>query len=133
MYCVHFRSKKKSDNIYRIVHEIFFLLQIYNLKNYQKALSFCIKIELRDTRGEPIPFMSVGITPVVLFFRNISDSNYRFIFHVKWLLKSWLFLPFFMDMQDSVEGVLVLLHKFLGELESPLLKTRWSQQQKEME
>ena len=29
---------------------------------------------------------------------------------------------FFEDMQDNVEGVLELLHKLLGELQSPLFK-----------
>ena len=32
--------------------------------------------------------------------------------------------PFFVDMQDSVEEVLVLLHKLLGKLQFPLLKFR---------
>ena len=34
-----------------------------------------IKIELRDTTSEKIPFVSVGITRVVLLFRKISDNN----------------------------------------------------------
>ena len=35
-----------------------------------------IKIELRDTTGERIPFVSVGITWVVLLFRKISDNHF---------------------------------------------------------
>ena len=35
-----------------------------------------IKIELRDTTSEKIPFVSVGITRVVLLFRKISDNHF---------------------------------------------------------
>ena len=35
-----------------------------------------IKIELSDTTGEKIPFVSVGITRVVLLFRKISDNHF---------------------------------------------------------
>ena len=35
-----------------------------------------IKIELRDTTGEKIPFVSAGITRVVLLFRKISDNHF---------------------------------------------------------
>ena len=34
------------------------------------------KIELRGTTGEKIPFVSVGITRVVLLFRKISDNHF---------------------------------------------------------
>ena len=40
---------------------------------------------------------------------------------MKWLLKVLLIFLFFVDMQDSVEEVLVLLHKLLGELH-PFIK-----------
>ena len=35
-----------------------------------------IKIELRDSTGEKIPFVSVGITRVVLLFRKISNNHF---------------------------------------------------------
>ena len=35
-----------------------------------------VKIELRDTTGEKIPFVSVEFTRVVLLFRKISDKNF---------------------------------------------------------
>ena len=41
---------------------------------------------------------------------------------MKWLLKNQLISLFFEDMQNNVEEVLELLHKLLGELQSPLLK-----------
>ena len=33
-------------------------------------------MELRDTTGEKIPFVSVGITRAVLLFRKISDNRF---------------------------------------------------------
>ena len=42
------------------------------LKNYFHS----IKIELRDTLGEKIPFVSVGITRAVLLFRKNSDNHF---------------------------------------------------------
>ena len=36
------------------------------------------------------------------------------------------FFLFFVDMQDSVEEVLLLLHKLLGELHFPLLEIIWT-------
>ena len=41
--------------------------------------------------------------------------------------------PFFADMQEGVEEVLVLLHNILGELQSPLLKNIETRLQNESE
>ena len=35
-----------------------------------------IHIDLRDTSGEKIPFVSVGITPLVLMFREVSNIHF---------------------------------------------------------
>ena len=50
-------------------------------KNYYNNSFYSMKIELRDTIGEKIPFVSVEITRVVLLFRKISDSSFQFILH----------------------------------------------------
>ena len=81
-----------------------------------------IKIELRDSTGVQIPFVSVGIIRVVLLFRKISNNYFWFKLHTKWLLKNQQIALFFEDMQDNVEEVLELLHKLLGELQYPFLK-----------
>ena len=81
-----------------------------------------MKMGLMDTTGEKNLFVSVGITRVVLLFRKISDNHFWFKLHEKWLLKVQLIFLFFVDMQDSVEEVLVLLHKLLGELQFLLWK-----------
>ena len=45
-------------------------------KNLLKNSFHSIKIELRDTTGEKMPFVSEGITRVVLFFRKISYNHF---------------------------------------------------------
>ena len=63
----------------------------------------CIKIELRETTLEKFPLVSIGITRVGHLFRKISVQS--------------IFL-FFVDMQDIVKEVLVLLQHLLEELQS---------------
>ena len=75
-----------------------------------------------DNTGEKIPFVSVRIKRVVLLFRKISDNHFRFILHTTCLLKVQLTFLIVVDMKDSVEEVLLLLHEILGELQFPLLK-----------
>ena len=43
------------------------------IKKLLKNSFHSIKIELRDTTGAKTPFLSVGITRVVLLFRKISN------------------------------------------------------------
>ena len=118
--CIPFISKVKSGNISStgqyMNYQPFTNLQF---KKLLKNSFHSIKIELRDSTGEKIPFVSVGITQVVLLFRKISNNHFCFKLHTKMLLKSQLISLFFEDMQDSVEEVLELLHKLLGELQSP--------------
>ena len=51
-------------------------LMIYSDIIDYKMVSDPLKKELRDTTGEKIPFVSVGITRAVLLFRKISDSSF---------------------------------------------------------
>ena len=113
--CIPFIFKVKTEDIISIGQYMNY--QSFTNLKFKKLLknSFhSIKIELRDTTGEKFPFLSVGITRVVLLFRKISDNHFRFILHMKWLLNVQLLFLFFVDMQDSVEEVSVLLHKLLG-------------------
>ena len=60
-----------------------------------------ILIELRDTSSEEIPFVSVGITRLVLMFRKASNIQFHSI-----------------DvLVGNVGGASVHLHKLLGELQ----------------
>ena len=73
--CISFISKVKNGDIISTGQYMNYQ-SIANLQ-YKKLLknSFhSIKIELRDTTGEKIPFVSVGITRVVLLFRKVSDN-----------------------------------------------------------
>ena len=121
--CIPFISKvKNGDRISTGQYMNYHSFTNLQFKKLLKNSFHSIKIELRDTTGEKIPYVSVGITRVVLLFRKISDNHFWFILHTKWLLKVQLIFLFFVDMQDSVEEVLVLLHELLGELQFPLLK-----------
>ena len=100
--CIPFISQIKNGDIIPtrqyMNYQSFTNLQI---KKLLKKSCHSLKIELRDTTGEKIPFESVGITRVVLLFRKISDNQFEFLLHTKWLLKVQLIVLFFVDMQDS--------------------------------
>ena len=75
--CIPFISKVKNGDILTtgqyMNYQSFTNLQF---KNLLKNFFHSIKIELRDTTGEKIPFVSVGITRVVLLFRKISENHF---------------------------------------------------------
>ena len=75
--CVPFISKVKNGDIKStgqyMNYQSFTNLQI---KRLLKNSFHSIKLELKDTKGEKIPFVSVGITRVVLLFRKISDNHF---------------------------------------------------------
>ena len=50
--------------------------QIYNLKNYEKNSFHRIKIELKNTTGDEVLFVSAGSTRVNLLFRRILDNHF---------------------------------------------------------
>ena len=75
--CFPFISKLKSGDV----------ITTGQYMNYQtfSNLQFCrllknsfhsVHIDLRDTSGEKIPFVSVGLTRLVLMFRKVSDIQY---------------------------------------------------------
>ena len=45
-------------------------------KKLLKNFFHSIKIEIRDRTGKKTPFVSVGITRVVLLFRKISNNHF---------------------------------------------------------
>ena len=73
--CIPFISNVKSGDI--ISTGQYMNYQSFTNLQFKKLLknSFhSIKIELRDSTGEKIPFVSVGIIRVVLLFRKISNN-----------------------------------------------------------
>ena len=75
--CIPFISKIKNGDIIStgqyMNYQAFSNLQF---KRLLKNSFHSIKIELRDSTGEKIPFVSVGITRVVLLFRKITHNHY---------------------------------------------------------
>ena len=72
--CIPFISKIKNGDILSTGKYINF--QSFTNLQFEKLKKNSIKIELRDTTGKKIPFVSVGTTRVVLLFRKISDNHF---------------------------------------------------------
>ena len=74
--CFPFISKLKSGDIITtgqyLNYQTFSNLQC---RRFLKNSFHSIHIHLRDTSGEKVPFVSVGITRLVLMFRKISDFH----------------------------------------------------------
>ena len=74
--CFPFISKLKSDDILTTAqymnYQTFSNLQFRRLL---KTSFHSIHIDLRDTSGEKIPFVSVGIARLVLMFRKVSEIH----------------------------------------------------------
>ena len=74
--CFPFISKVKSGDV--ITTGQYMNYQTFSNLQFRRLLknSFhSVHIDLRDTTGEKIPFMSVGITRLVLMFRKVSDLH----------------------------------------------------------
>ena len=75
--CFPFISKLKGGDIITtgqyVNYQTFSNLQFRPLL---KNSFHSIHIDLRDTSGEKIPFVSVGITQLVLMFRNVSSIHF---------------------------------------------------------
>ena len=72
----HFISKLKSGEI--ITTGNYSNYQTFSNLQFRRLLKisfYCIQIDLRDTSGEKIPFVSVGITGLVLIFRKVSGIH----------------------------------------------------------
>ena len=74
--CFPFISKLKSGDT--ITTGQYMNYQTFSNLQFRRLLknSFhSIHIDLRDTSGEKIPFVSVGITRIILMFRKVSDIH----------------------------------------------------------
>ena len=77
LLCFPFISKMKSGDV--ITTGEYMNYQSFSNLQFRRLLknSFhSIHIDLRDTSGEKIPFVSNGITRLVLMFRKVSDIHY---------------------------------------------------------
>ena len=75
--CFHFISKLKSGDI--ITTGQYMNYQTFSNLQFRPLLKnsvHSIHIDLRDTNGEKIPFVSVGITRLVLMFRKVTNIHF---------------------------------------------------------
>ena len=75
--CFPFKSKLKSVDIITTAQNMSFqTFSNLQLRRLLKNSFQSIHIDLRDTSGEKIPFVSVGMIRRVLMFRKVSDSHF---------------------------------------------------------
>ena len=87
--CFPFISKLKGGDI--ITTGQYMNYQTFSNLQFRPLLknSFhSIHIDLRDTSGEKIPFVSVGITRLVLMFRKVSSIHFNTYDTTRWLLRN---------------------------------------------
>lgn len=75
--CIPFISKIENGDV--ITTGQYMNYQTFSNLQFKRLLKntfHSIKIELRDSTGEKIPFVSVGITRVTLMFRKISNNHF---------------------------------------------------------
>ena len=86
--CFHFISKLKGGDI--ITTGQYMNYQTFTNLQFRLLLknSFhSIHINLRDTSGEKIPIVSVGINRLVLMFRKVSNIHFKTYDSKRWLLQ----------------------------------------------
>ena len=75
--CIPFISKVKSRDIISTgQYKNYQSLTKLQLKKLLKNSFHSIKLELRDSTGKKVHFVSVGITRVVLLFRKVSSNHF---------------------------------------------------------
>ena len=92
--CFPFISKLKGGDI--ITTRQYMIYQTFSNLQFRPLLkkSFhSIKIDLRDTSGENIPFVSVGITRLVLMFRKVSNIHFQHIRYYKMVASRQVEIP----------------------------------------
>ena len=94
--CFPFISKLKGGDIkttgHYMNHQTFSNLQFRPLV---KNSFHSIHIDLRDTSGEKILFVSVGITRLVLMFRKVSIIHFKHIRYYKMVALRQVEIPFY--------------------------------------
>ena len=119
--CIRFISKVKNGDIIStgqyMNYENFPNLQF---KKILWNLFRRIKIELRDSYGEKVPFNSVGVTRAVLMFRKTSDNHFK-----NWSCKRWLLIVIyriFVDMPNKRGRGFGALAQTIGRTAMPFLR-----------
>ena len=75
--CIPFISKIKHGDIISTGHYMNYQnFPNLQLKKVLKKFFHSIKLQLRNSNGEKVPFNSVGVTRAVLMFRRASDNHF---------------------------------------------------------
>ena len=93
--CFPFISKLKGGDI--ITTGQYMNYQTFSNLQFRPLLknSFhSIHIDLRDTSGEKIPFVSVGITRLVFMFRKVSSIHFQHIRYYKMVASRQVEIPY---------------------------------------
>ena len=94
--CSPFISKLKGKDIITtgqyMNYQTFSNLQFRPLL---KKSSHCIHIDLRNTSDEKTPFVSVGITRLVLMFRKVSGIHFQHIQNYKMVVSRQVEIPYY--------------------------------------
>ena len=88
-----------------------------------KSSFHSIQIDLRDTSGEKTPFVSVGITRLVLMFRKVSHIHFRNIRYYKMVVSTQVGIPYYIGIgRQRKRGFGALVHVIGGTATPFLLK-----------
>ena len=114
--CFPFTSKLKSGDIITTGQ----YMNYQTLSNLQfrpllKNFFDIIHIDLRDTSGEKIPFVSVGVTRLLLMLRKASNIQFQSERRYKMVASKQIQIPFYRDDGRQLGRDSVHLHKLLGE------------------
>ena len=121
--CFPFISKLKSGDIITtgqyMNYQIFINLQFRPLL---KNSFHSIHIDLRDTSGEKITFVSVGITRLVLMFKKASNSHFYSKRRYKEFASRQLEIPFYRGVGRQRGRGFGALAQVLGRTAIPFLR-----------
>ena len=120
MRCFRFISRFKAGDIkttgqYMTYHRLSNLQFRLLLKNF----SHSVHIDLRDTSGEKISSVFVGITHLLSMSAKPTTFNFNLKDVTRWLLQKKYKFQNIEVLIDNVDGFSVQLHKLLEELQFP--------------
>ena len=121
--CFPFISKLKGGDI--ITTGQYMNYQTFSNLQFRPLLKnafHSIHIDLRDTSGEKIPFVSVGITRLVLMFRKVSSIHFQHIRDYKMVASSQVEIPNYRAVGRQRGRGFVALAQVIGRPAIPFLR-----------
>ena len=121
--CFPFISKLKGGDI--ITTGQYMNYQTFSNLQFRPLLKKCfhsIHIDLRDTSGEKIPFVSVGSTRLVLMFRKVSSIHFQHIRYYKMVASRQVEIPYYRAVGRQREKGFGALAQVIGRTAIPFLR-----------